>query len=212
MTVAGNTFRKNVSLDQPTWAANQHAMQILSTYRFTVEDYHRLVDAGVLGEDDRVELLDGDLVVMAPISGPHRGVVDWLAMFFTDARQGRYNVGVQNPVLLNDRSEPQPDVVLYRPALRNAHPKPDDIFLLVEVATSSLAYDLGAKLEAYARAGICETWVIDVVGTELHVHRDPDQVDRGYRDTQTLRPGAVARVAAFPDVCVPVAGLFGLGR
>jgi Uma2 family endonuclease len=187
-------------------------MQILSTYRFSVEDYHRLVDAGILGEDDRVELLDGDLVVMAPISGPHRGVVDWLAMFHTDARRGRYNVGVQNPVLLNDRSEPQPDVALYRPALRNTHPEPEDIFLLVEVAASSLAYDLGTKLEAYARAGIHETWVIDVVGTELHVHRDPDQLNRRYRDVQTLRPGAVARVAAFPDVCVPVAGLFGAVR
>jgi Uma2 family endonuclease len=106
-------------------------MQILSTYRFSVEDYHRLVDAGVLGKDDRVELLDGDLLVMAPISGPHRGVVDWLAMFFTDARQGRYHVGVQNPVLLNDRSEPQPDVVLYRPALRNTHPTP--VFSLVDL-------------------------------------------------------------------------------
>lgn len=194
----------------PVPPASNHAMQILSTYRFSVEDYHRLVDAGVLGEDDRVELLDGDLVVMAPISGPHRGVVGWLAMFFTDARQGRCNVGVQDPVLLSDRSEPQSDIVLYRSALRNAHPKPADIFLLVEVATSSLAYDLGAKLEAYARAGICEAWVIDAVGTELHVHRDPDQVNRGYRDTQTLRPGTIARVAAFPDVCVPVAGLFGL--
>ena len=133
-------------------------------------------------------------------------------MFFTDARKDRYNVGVQSPVLLNERSEPQPDVVLYRPALRNVHPKPEDIFLLVEVATSSLAYDLGPKLEAYARAGIREPWVIDVIGAELHVHRDPDQINRWYRDYQTLRPGAMARVAAFPDVCVPVAGLFGFVR
>src|SRR5262249_42956786 len=87
------------------------SMQVLSTYRFTVDEYHRLGEVGILDEDDRVELLDGDLITMAPIGGEHRTLVDSLTLLFaTRAEKNRYRIGIQNPISLDSYSEPQPDV------------------------------------------------------------------------------------------------------
>ena len=109
-------------------------MQVLSTYRFTVDEYHRLGEAGILGEDDRVELLNGDLITRAPIGGQHRTVVDTLNLLFARlAENDRYRIGIQNPVSLDPYSEPQPDVALYAPAVLGRHPRPEEIFLLIEV-------------------------------------------------------------------------------
>jgi Uma2 family endonuclease len=125
---------------------------VLSTYRFTVDEYHRLGEAGIVTEDDRVELLNGDLITKAPIGGEHRTLVDTLNLLFARrAESDRYRIGIQNPVSLDPHSEPQPDLVLYASSVRGRHPLPEEIFLLIEVADSSLAYDLGPKLIAYAR-------------------------------------------------------------
>jgi Uma2 family endonuclease len=179
------------------------AMQVLSTYRFTVNEYHRLGEAGILEEDDRVELLNGDLITMAPIGGEHRTLVDSLTMLFARrAESDRYRIGIQNPVSLDLYSEPQPDVVLYASSVLGRHPRPEEIFLLVEVADSSLTYDVGPKLEAYARAGIGEVWVIDAIRRRVLIHRQPGR--SGYEKRLEATVDDTVVVEAFPDIILPV--------
>jgi Uma2 family endonuclease len=179
------------------------SMQVLSTYRFTVDEYHRLGEVGILGEDDRVELLDGDLITMAPIGGEHRTLVDSLNLLFANrVEKDRYRIGIQNPISLDSYSEPQPDVALYASSVLGRHPRPNEIFLLAEVADTSLSYDLGPKLEAYARAGIREVWVIDAIRRRVLVHRQPDQGH--YQTRLELAVDGVVTVEAFPDITLPV--------
>jgi Uma2 family endonuclease len=178
-------------------------MQVLATYRFTADEYHRLGEAGILGEDDPVELLNGDLVVREPVGGEHRTLVDSLNILFAN-RIGldRYRIGIQNPISLDPHSEPQPDVTLYAASVRGRHPRPDEIFLLVEVADTSLAYDRGPKLEAYARGRIPEVWVIDVVRRRVFIHRNPDQ--GRYQFTLEAKGEDVLTVNSFPDITFQV--------
>jgi Uma2 family endonuclease len=183
-------------------------MQVLSTYRFTVDEYHRLGEAGILGEDDRVELLNGDLIIMAPIGGQHRTLVDTLNLLFARrAGNDRYRIGIQNPVSLDPYSEPEPDVALFAPGTIGRHPRPEEIFLLIEVADTSLTYDLGPKLEAYARAGIVEVWVIDAIRRRVLVHRNPDQSH--YQTKLEVIGDAAVTVEAFPDITLQVSAFLG---
>lgn len=178
-------------------------MQVLATYRFTVDEYHRLGEAGILHEDDPVELLSGDLVVREPVGGDHRTLVDSLTTLFASRiGQDRYRIGIQNPISLDPHSEPQPDVVLYVPSVRGRHPRPDEIFLLIEVADTSLAYDRGPKLEAYARGGIPEVWVIDLVRHRIFVYRNP-YLGR-YQFALEAKGEDVLTVDAFADITLPV--------
>jgi Uma2 family endonuclease len=182
------------------------SMQVLSTYRFTVDEYHRLAEAGILGEDDRVELLNGDLIVMAPIGGEHRTFVDTLTILLAQrAEKNRYRIGIQNPISLDPYSEPQPDVVLYDSSVLGRHPRPNEIFLLIEVADTSLSYDLGPKLEAYARAGIREVWVVDAIQRRVLVHRKPAQGQ--YQTKLEVMADGTVTVEALPDLSLPV-GMF----
>jgi Uma2 family endonuclease len=181
-------------------------MQVLGTYRFTTDEYHRLGEVGILNEDDRVELLNGDLVVREPVSGRHRTLVDSLTILFAShIGQARYRIGIQNPISLDLHSEPQPDVVLYAGSVRGRHPRPDEIFLLIEVADTSLAYDSGPKLEAYARGGIREVWVIDVVRRRVCVYRNPDQ--GRYQFASEARGDDVLSVESFPDITFSVSAI-----
>jgi Uma2 family endonuclease len=178
-------------------------------HRLTVDDYHRLGEAGILGEDDRVELLEGQLVDMSPI-GPRQALaVDALNELLVLAAAGRAAVRTQNPIVLDDASEPQPDFSLLRKpwdGYPDEHPRPPDVYLLVEVADSSLDFDLGAKLELYARAGIREFWVVDVAGTRVLVHRRPR--DGGYASVTTVEMSGTLQVEALPEVTIPVAAIF----
>ncbi len=124
---------------------------------FTVAEYHRMAEAGVLGEDDRVELLEGEIVQMTPIGSRHAACVARLTHLFVDRLQGRAQVNVQNPVHLSERSEPQPDLALLRPRpdfYARAHPGPADVLLLVEVAETSSDVDWTVKIPLYAGAGV----------------------------------------------------------
>jgi Uma2 family endonuclease len=178
-------------------------MQVLSTYRFNVDEYHRLGEAGILGEDDRVELLHGDLITMAPIGGEHRTLVDSLNLLFARRVEGdRYRIGIQNPISLDPYSEPQPDVVLYDSSVLGRHPRPEEIFLLIEVADSSLTYDLGPKLTAYAQASIAEVWVVDAIRRRVLIHRQPSRTGYGTRLEATVED--TVTVEAFPDFILPV--------
>jgi Uma2 family endonuclease len=187
---------------------------ILSRYqvprhRLTLDDYHRLGETGILGEDDRVELLEGQLVDMSPIGPRHALAVDALTELLVLAAAGRAAVRVQNPIVLDDASEPQPDFTLLRKPWQgypHAHPRPPDVFLLIEVADSSLEFDLGAKLELYARAGIREFWVVDLTGNLVLVHRGPG--DGRYASVASVGMSGMLEVEALPGLTIPTAQIF----
>jgi Uma2 family endonuclease len=178
-------------------------------HRLTLSEYHRLGEAGILGEDDRVELLEGQLVDMSPIAPRHALAVDALNELLVTAVAGRAGVRVQNPIELDGESEPQPDIVLVRRPWRGyptAHPQAGDILLLVEVADSSLETDVGAKLELYARAGIREFWIVDLTTDGVLVYRNPSG-DR-YGSMTRVEPSGVLEVEDLPGVTIPAAALF----
>ena len=173
--------------------------------RFSVSEYHQMLAAGILGEDDRVELIDGEVVQMSPIGSRHAACVDRLvALLFADL-SGQVQVRVQAPIVLNDQSEPEPDVVLLRPkanAYADAHPGPDAVLLVVEVADVTLEYDQTVKLPRYATAEIPEVWIIDLQAACVDVYRNPEA---GYYQTRLhFGRGASFAPAVFPHVRLAV--------
>ncbi len=178
-------------------------------HRLTLADYHRLGEAGIIGEDDRVELLEGQLVDMSPIGPRHALAVDTLPELLFKSVAGRAGIRVQNPIELDGGTEPQPDIALVRRPWQgypNTHPRRGDIYLLVEVADTSLEIDRGAKLELYARAGIPEFWLVDLTADCVLVHRDPG--DGRYGSITRIERSATLQVEALPEVTIPAVPLF----
>lgn len=178
--------------------------------RFNVDEYHQLDRAGVLGEDQRVELIEGDIIQMSPIGERHVGCTIFLGRWFTIHLGERAFVSIQNPVRITEHDEPQPDVVLLRPradGYRSALPRGEDVLLLIEVCDTSLTYGRDVKLPLFARAGITEVWLADLGRDRLLVNRDPH--DGHYRTTSThTRRGSIAPLA-FPDLVVRCAEILG---
>src|SRR5438034_4682131 len=154
---------------------------------FTVEMYHKLGELGVFHEDDRVELINGQIVPMTPIGDAHASCVRRLIGLLSRRCAERAIVDVQNPVVLGDVDCPQPDITLLQPRADGyrVHPRSHDILLVVEVADSSLAYDREVKIPLYAEAGIREAWVVDLNAETISVYRDPGP--EGYREVVTIR-------------------------
>jgi hypothetical protein len=174
----------------------------LPRHRFTVSEYERLGAAGVLGEYDRVELIEGDIVEMTPIGPRHAWVVDLLSGILRERLGTRAHVRCQNPVRLGADTEPQPDVVVCRAVeYRDRHPVPADVHLVVEVSDTSLFSDR-TKMLAYARAGISETWIVDLDSDVVDIHRDP--TPEGFRTISRVRHGDRIALAAFADVQIAV--------
>ena len=167
-----------------------------------------MAETGVLPPDARVELLNGEIIDMSPIGPFHGGVTNYLTQLFVAAARGRWLVSVQNPVRLDEYSEPQPDLLLLKPAAdfyRTRHPRPDEVYLLVEVSDTSLAADLSEKLPAYGRAGIPEVWIVNLNDETVEIHREPHFT--GYASRAVLHMGDQAKPLAFPDVAVDLAEL-----
>jgi Uma2 family endonuclease len=178
-------------------------------HRLSRRDYYRLGEAGILGEDDRVELLEGQLVDMSPIGPRHAIVTENLNELLVTGFAGRCRIRCQNPVVLDDGSEPQPDFALVRrpwSGYPHTHPGPDDIFLLIEVSDSSLDFDRTVKLELYARAGIREVWIVDLTTDGVLVHRRPS--GGGYGSVVRVEGPGVLGVEGLPGVTIPVAKVF----
>jgi Uma2 family endonuclease len=176
---------------------------------FTVAEYEQMVQAGILREDDRLELMDGEIFEMAPIGSRHAACVRRLQRLLTQALSEQALVDTQNPLRLHDYSEPQPDVVILRhraDLYASGHPQPGDVFLVVEVADTSLAYDQETKVPAYARSGLPEVWVVDLISEGVHVYRTPSAGQ--YLDAIHLQRGATLTLQAFPGVVLPVERIF----
>ena len=164
-----------------------------------------MAETGVLRPDARVELLDGRIIDMSPIGPFHGGLVKRLSRIFNLKAKGRWIVSTQDPVRLDDHSEPEPDVMLLKPAADDytgRHPQPDDVFLLIEVSDTTLEFDLGEKLPAYGRAGIAEVWIVNLNDATIEVYREPNFT--GFGSKSVLRAGDLAKPLAFPDVTIDV--------
>lgn len=165
-------------------------------------------ELGFLAPDARVELIEGQIHDMSPIGPLHSGVTNRLNRFFNLQAKGRWIVSTQNPVGLDNFSEPQPDLLLLKPApddFISHHPTPDDVLLLIEVADSSLDFDRRKKLPVYGRTGIPEVWIVDLQKSTIEVYREPHFT--GYEQKTICREGDKASPAAFPDVKVDVGEL-----
>ena len=168
---------------------------------FTVSDYHKMAEAGILSEDDRVELIEGEIVRMNPIGSRHAACVRKLDALFNRAANLDVIVSVQSPVLLPDLSEPEPDVALLRPRedfYSGGHPEPEDVLLLIEVSDTTLDYDRNTKLPLYARFGIPEAWIVDLVGDTIETYSRP--AEGTYQEITLLKHGETLSPKAIPGL------------
>jgi len=182
----------------------------LIRHRFTVEEYDRMAQSGVLSEDDRVELIDGEIVEMSPIGSRHAACVKRLNRLFSQGVGQRAVVSVQDPIHLGRHSEPQPDIILLRPHpdfYAADHPSPADALLVVEVAEASSEYDREVKVPLYARAGIPEVWVVDLGRRTVEVYRTPSP--QGYTGVQRVWADQSLSPMEFPDLIVAVDDILG---
>ncbi len=187
-------------LTQSPWVARR---------ALTVDEYHRMADVGILAEDDRVELIEGELILMVPIGSGHAGTVITLTHLLIGAVGPRALISVQNPVQLDDRTEPEPDFAVLKPrqdSYRSATPRPDDVLLLIEIADSSLAYDRSVKRPLYARHGITELWIVDLAGGEIEVCRTP--VGDDYTSISRVGCQGILQFAGLPGVSIQASTLF----
>jgi len=168
-------------------------------------------EVGIFSEDDRVELLAGEIVEMSPIGPLHAGTVGRLTALFTSRLGAEVIVWVQNPLLLRtEDSEPQPDVALLHPRpdfYTHSHPEAQDVYLVIEVADTSVVTDRDVKLPIYARAGVLEVWLLDVATQRLEVHRHPSP--DGYQDVHSLQRGESVAPQAFPHLVLTIDALLG---
>ncbi len=183
-------------------AEGEQAAVLAGLRLFNVDEYLAMERAGVLHEDDRIELLDGKIIFMAPIGDSHVFGTGWITMLLAPALAGRAMVLVQCPIYLNDLSAPQPDFAVVRPHTAPSRSQPQDVHFVIEVADSSLRYDSGAKLARYAAAGIPEVWIANLQVREVTVYTNPSET--GYVNAATYRPGDSISPGAFPDVVLAV--------
>ena len=182
----------------------------LDRRRFSVAEYLRIVEAGLFGEDSRLELLWGEIVEMSPIHIAHTSTLSRLVWLLTNMLGKQVILGVQNPVQLGDKSLPQPDIAVLQfqdDFYREQYPGPDDILLLIEVADSSLKYDQRIKSKLYGAAGIADYWIINLPARQIEVYREPRQ--DGYRTVTRYALGESLSLLAFPDVTLNVSEILG---
>jgi Uma2 family endonuclease len=176
---------------------------LIRRHLLTVADYYRMAEAGVLAPDARVELIDGEIVDMAPIGTRHGSAVLRLTHLCTQAAGSQATVSVQNSLRLGDRSEPQPDVMLLKPRedfYAQAHPTAEDVLLLIEVSDSTARYDREIKLPLYARHGVQEVWIVDLEARLLRSYSAP--VGELYTAaSETATPGLLP-VLALPGISI----------
>jgi Uma2 family endonuclease len=183
-----------------------HKESELSLRKLTVGEYHKLGEAGILHPNDRVELIGGLLVQMAPIGPEHQFILEKLNDIFSEQKRGRYKVGPGRPIPIADFDEPQPDLVLFKAdaGVRRQHISPREIYLVIEVSDTTLKFDSEEKRRAYESAGIPEYWIVDIPAKTVRAFR----LNRGARYEETRYQEGSITVQAIPDVIVDLAELF----
>ena len=177
---------------------------------FTVDEYYAMADAGILNAEERVELIDGEIIVMSPIGNEHASSVDVAAHFLRPMAPGHFIVRVQSHIRLDERTQPEPDVVLLKwrdDFYHHRAPAAEDVLLLIEVSHTSLSYDRNIKLALYARFLIPEVWLANIPARVIEAYTDP--VDGEYTVARVYRPGETISPTAFPDITLPVSQIIG---
>jgi Uma2 family endonuclease len=183
---------------------------ILARHRLTVSDYHRMAESGVLPETARTELIDGEIIDMAPIGTRHASAVSRLARRCERAVGDTATVWPQNPLRLGEHSEPEPDLLLLKPRgdfYADAHPVAADVLLLIEVSDSTARYDREIKLPLYARHGVGEVWIIDLDAKLIRCFRKPHGNE--YLEATASAEAGVMAVQAMPGVSIDLSGVLG---
>ena len=172
--------------------------------RFTVDEYYKLAEVGILAPDERVELLAGEIIKMAAVGSRHAFCVDeFTEKLMPLAISGRARIRTQNPIQLDEDNHPQPDIALVaRMDYLEAHPLPEDVMLLIEIADTSAGFDRRHKLPMYALHGIPEVWLGDINARTVEVYDQP--MAAGYARARVFDAGEMLSLAAFPDLAIPV--------
>ncbi|OIQ12533.1 Uma2 family endonuclease [Neomoorella thermoacetica] len=173
--------------------------------RFTVDEYYQMAQAGILGEDDRVELIEGEIIEMVPIGTRHAACIRRLLHIFSTKIGDNALVDTQNPLRLGQNSEPQPDLMLLKPRddyYATFHPRPEDVLLLVEVADTSVAFDREVKVNLYARGGVNEVWLVNLQAQQVTAYHLPSP--SGYREVKEYGRGDHIAPLVFPGLNIPV--------
>ncbi|MSR13054.1 MAG: Uma2 family endonuclease [Gammaproteobacteria bacterium] len=178
-------------------------------FKLTATDYHRLGQAGILTENSRVELIDGELIEMAPIGARQMALVNRLTKLLVVAVGDLGVVSIQNPVALPPHSEPQPDIAILKPPFSSAAPalpEADDVMLIIEVADSTLNYDRTTKLTLYAQANVREVWIVNVPADRVETYQDPHA--SGYLQSKEFGVTETVSPSALPEVTLAVGDIF----
>jgi Uma2 family endonuclease len=185
------------------------ALETLQRRKLSVSDFHRMGEAGILGENDRIELIEGEMIEMAPIGARHLSKVNRITRMLIAAVGDAGIVSIQNPIVLLPRSEPQPDITVLKPRAddyEHSVPAAADVLLVVEVADTTLRYDREIKLPLYARHDIPEVWLVDLHNDCVIVHRGPSA--ESYRDVSTVGRNAMISPLSLPNVRLDLAELW----
>lgn len=177
----------------------------IAVRQISVKDYHHMTKSGILRPDERVELLEGQIIKMAAKGTAHRAAVSRINHLLENRLGDRVLICLQDPIRLNDYSEPEPDIAVVRPDplyYEDHHPTPAEIFLLIEVADTSLKFDCEVKAPAYSCSGITEYWVLDVSDRKLHVYRSPSA--NSYQSETILSEALTIAPLAFPECIVTI--------
>ncbi len=178
--------------------------------KFTVDEYHYFIEQGVFKPEERIELWEGEFIEMSPIGKKHASSVDYLVEWLIENSARRYIARSQSPIVLDDFSEPQPDVCLLRRRddfYRRENAAAKDVLLAMEVADTTVKYDRDIKFPRYAENGIPEAWLIDLENNRVEIHTEPGA--NGYRLIRVLHRGDVAESTVFEDLKIPVDDILG---
>ncbi|MGI6456557.1 MAG: Uma2 family endonuclease [bacterium] len=178
--------------------------------KITVEEFHKLGEMGYFYPDARVELIEGELIHMTPIGMRHAATVSFLTDFFLSKLRGRIILSPQNGLILNQKTEPQPDIVLLKyqsDYYRSRIPAADDVYLVVEVSDTTISYDRNTKVPLYAKAGVPEVWIINLNNDQVELYREPQM--EGYQSRTVCRRGEAVSPLAFPEIVLAVDVIMG---
>lgn len=178
--------------------------------QFTVSEYYRMAEAGIISEDDRVELIQGEVIKMSPTCSLHAACVDRLMEFFVQQSKGAYNVRGQNPLRIDKFTEPEPDIMLLKRRndfYAHHHPEPADVLLVIEVADTSPDYDRNIKAPLYARAGIPEMWLVDLTGETVEISAKPQK--GAYKTIQKAKRGEILTPQQIAALSISVDAILG---
>ncbi|MDS4027733.1 MAG: Uma2 family endonuclease [Candidatus Contendobacter sp.] len=192
----------------PTPLVEQKSPNLRPRHRWTVAEYHRMGEVGLLNEDSWVELIDGEIVEMAPIGSQHGGKVNRFIHMFYKTFGNQAIIAAQNPVVLGGYEEPQPDIAILRwreDYYEQAHPHVEDVLLLIEISDSTLRYDRDVKIPLYAKNGIPEVWLLDIPNRQLEIYHEP--INGEYRQRDCRLTGKIAPTL-FPDAVIDLADVF----